>query len=531
MKSFKIKIWVSIIITGAASLLIFLRLLYVSWPGSLVLPKWSANPSPKLRGAVMDRNGAFLALTVSSSSIFLRPILFRNKKETLKKLSKATGISVKRIKKRLKSGTKNFVWLMRQVSKEIGRKVKKLKLSGVEVTSEPRRIYPFGHLASHLIGFSGIDHTGLTGLEKGYDNLLIRRNNNSGKNIVLTIDRFIQYLTELELEKALKQTRAKRAMCLIYHPSTGEIIAMASKPDFDLNHFTSYKTASFINHNISIPYEPGSTFKIFTAAYILKKRLFSLKKKFYCTGKIKIYDHTVHDIEGHGMVNLSQIIKHSCNVGIVMLSRRITKTGFYNFLSSLDFGKRTRTGLPGEARGILRLPSRWSGLSKSIIPLGQEISVTPLQLVKAAGTFATRGILLKPTVIKAITDSDGKTISSSSPRPIRRVFSNYISKKVSLFMKDVVSQNGTGHMAMINGIPIEGKTGTAEIPRPDGKGYYKDKYNSSFLGFFPFKNTKFIALVIIQEPKGEHLGGKIAAPVFRRIVLRTLDYLKKSGLK
>ncbi|MCK4907985.1 MAG: hypothetical protein KAS64_10555, partial [Spirochaetes bacterium] len=146
-------------------------------------------------------------------------------------------------------------------------------------------------------------------------------------------------------------------------------------------------------------------------------------------------------------------------------------------------------------------------------------------------TFATRGILLKPTVIKAITDSDGKTISSSSPRPIRRVFSNYISKKVASFMKDVVSQNGTGHMAVINGITIEGKTGTAEIPRPDGKGYYKDKYNSSFLGFFPFKNTKFIALVIIQEPKGEHLGGKIAAPVFRRIVLRTLDYLKKSGLK
>lgn len=528
MDSFRFKVRLTWFITALAFLGVIVRLWHVSH-NRLVDPVLATHPTPQLRGSILDRNGSYLALTVSSASIFLRPARFQDQSKTIAALSRVTGLSRTEIDARIKRGSPSFVWLMRQVSQKTGNAVRALELPGVEVTSEPRRVYPHGGLAAHLIGFSGIDNVGLTGVEKGWDKALLPRKdpNDPVLNVVLTIDRYIQYIAEEELQMARTNLKATRALCLVYQPRSGEILAMAASPSFDLNHFTSYRQQDFINPLVSRPYEPGSTFKIFTAAFLLKNRMVSYKTLFYCPGKVKIYDHTVSCLRPHGNLNLADIIKYSCNVGTIKLSRRIGRRPFYRFLRSLGFGRPTGIGLPGESGGILRPPDKWSGLSRSMVSIGYEISVTPLQLVRAVGCLATGGLLMRPHIVRAVSDWRGRLVRTASPRAERRVFSQETARDVARMLRRAVQDYGTGRAADLPGYQVGGKTGTANIARADGKGYYEDRYNASFVGLIPYLKSRLVILVVIRQPRMAHTGGMAAAPVFRRIAGRVLRYLEK----
>ena len=524
---FRFKVQFVFWLTAAGFAAMLLRFWYVSGTDNIRLPQWKSAYRPTLRGSILDRNGRFLALTVSSSSIFIRPYQLKGV-SSLQRIAKVTGLSLPVIRKRIRRGTDRFVWLMRQVSKSAGRRVRKAAIPGVYVTSEPRRVYPLGETASHVLGFSGVDHTGLTGAERGWDKILTPgpAPQNRIRNLILTLDRNIQLLVEKEIRRAKKKYRAGRVTSVVMEAASGEILAMASTPSFDPNRFISYPASRYVNPALTRSYEPGSTFKIFTSTYLLKNRLVSLKERFHCPGKIKIYSHEVACTHRHGTLTLAGILSRSCNVGTVKLSRRIRKKSYYRFIRSLGFGGVPGTGLPGESSGILHPPGEWSGLSRSMISIGYEISVTPLQLVRAAAAIANRGVLMRPSVLKAVADWEGRLLWSSSPTRVRRICSPYIAGLVMKMLRATVLPGGTGTRAAVKGIAVCGKTGTAHIPKKRGRGYDKTRYNASFLGFLPIRKRRLVILVLVQEPEKAHLGGLAAAPVFRKISKGILQYLR-----
>lgn len=530
MYKYQWRIKTTAVITAIFFLIIIGRIWYISRPDSLQIPGWNKYKIPKIRGAILDRNGAYLALTSDAASIFLRPAKFKGTRHDLLKVAKLLNMSSAELDKQLKSGTSKFVWLKRQVSAETGRRIKALNLEGIEITDEPRRLYPNGTLAAPLLGFTGVDHIGLTGVEKYYDKLLLPADKQSGKinNIFLTIDRFIQFIVEDELKKAIKKHRAGYAVGLVYDSTKGEFLAMGSLPSFDPNRFAKSPQSNYLNRAVSIPYEPGSTFKIFTAAYLLKNKAVSYREKIKCPGKIHIYDHTVHCTRAHGYLNLPGVLQESCNVGTILFSRRIRSDRFYRFLKRLGFGEHSKIGLPGDRTGLLHPPSNWSGLSKPMISIGHEISVTPVQLICAAAAVVSSGRTMHPAIIKAVVDWNGRLVSTHQPKEKRRIFSPAVARDLYKMLLRVV-KDGTGKLAAVEGVSVAGKTGTANIPKPDGSGYYKHRYNSSFIGFLPVKNSHLVILVIINRPRGAYYGGTIAAPVFKNISKRILFYLKKKA--
>ena len=503
------------------------RFWHISRADNVRLPQWKSIYRPTLRGSILDRNGGFLALTVSSASIFIRPYQLKKPPTSLHKLSRITGLSIQEIRRRLRRGADRFVWLMRQVPQTLGSKVRKAAIRGVYVTSEPRRVYPSGSSAACVLGFSGVDHTGLTGVERGWDRILVPGPAPERKirNLILTLDRNIQHLVEKEIKAARRSSRARRVTAIVMEAGSGEILSMATTPSFDPNSFTSYPASLYVNPALTRSYEPGSTFKMFTAAFLIQNRLISLSERLHCSGKISLYSHEVDCSRKHGYLTLSDILSRSCNVGIVKLSRRIRRGSYHRFIRSLGFGSLPGTGLPGESSGILHPSVRWSGVSRSMISIGYEISVTPMQLVRAAAAIANRGVLMRPAIVKAVTDWQGRLLWSASPLRTRRICSPYVATMVMRMLRGTVLADGTGIQAAVKGVAVSGKTGTAHISRKRGRGYDKSRYNASFLGFLPFRTSRLVILVLVQEPEKEHLGGLVAAPVFRKISTGILQYL------
>jgi len=530
MKNVNLKIKIVRFTTILAFISIIIRIFYISLIDTTNLPLWKVNYIPTNRGSIFDRNGSFLALTVPAASIFIRPNKFTKNKNGIRRLSKASGISQKKIINKIKYGNPSFVWLARQISPSIGKRIKKARLKGVEVTTEPKRVYPYNSLAAHLIGFAGIDHKGLVGIEKSYDDILkaTGKDNDEIKNITLTIDRIAQYISEDELKKSMQKTRATAGTAIIYDPNSGEIISIANWPTFNLNNFAHSGLKSFLNRAISHPYETGSIMKMFTAAYLIEHKKISLKEKFNCQGKIKIYDHEIKCEHKHYSVNIESIIKFSCNVGMLQLAKRINSNKYYKYLSDLGFGKTTKIKLPGEYKGILRKPSKWSRLSKYMMSIGYEMSATPLQIVVAMGSLVNGGRILQPIITKQITTIDGKIIKSFKTKTIKQLFTPYTSKLIKMIFQKPLEKFGTGEKAKIKGIEMGGKTGTASIPKKNGKGYYADRYNASFIGYITFRKKNFIVFVNLKNPRGKHQGGEVAAPLFKKISKRFLDYLQKN---
>lgn len=507
------------------------------------------------RGIIYDRRMRKLAVSLTLSSLYALPKEIANREEIIEKLSPVLKEDSSQILDRLNK-EKNFVWLLRKMPEDLAEKIKELDISnGIGLTEEPKRLYPKGTFACHLLGFAGVDDQGLEGVEllynqyiKGTPGWLLSTRDARGRNvlsgeyrlyppsggydIILTIDESIQYIAERELEKVYKEQEAKSATIIVMDPKTGEILALANQPSYDPNRFEDYPSYVRRNRAVTDLFEPGSSLKFVTAAAALAEDVVKYEDRFYCEkGSLRVLDHVIHDVKKYEWLTFPEVIEKSSNIGTIKFAQRIGPLKLYEYLCSFGFGSLTGIDLPGEVRGILRKPRKWSGLSMAALPIGQEISVTAIQLATAASAVANGGVLMRPWVVKAIISKEGKIIKEFGPTPIRRVISQETAYRLTDILKGVVVK-GTATMARVPGYEVAGKTGTAQKMDPQTGKYSQDKAVASFLGWVPADDPRILILVVVDEPKGLsseegilHYGGLIATPVFREVAQRTLCYL------
>ncbi len=481
------------------------------------------------RGYIRDRNGYLLALSIERDSLFANPEEIENHEEIAQKLAPLIGESTDFIRSRI-TRKKKFVWLRRKLDDETVDRIKKLQLKGLHFKKEFKREYPHGNLAASILGFVGIDNRGLEGIEYKYNDVLAGGTDRSlgdtrivrGNNISLTIDRFIQHVAEQALVEGMSAVNAEQGAAVIMEVKTGRILAIAKHPGFSPDSY--YRASSFARRNFTIvdAFEPGSTLKILAMATILEQVPKSQHTKYRCTGEIKIYDEVIKCTGTHGELTLDEIIKYSCNVGIITAMKPVSRRAFHALLHRFGFGRKTGIELPGEIDGILRPVSAWSGLSKYSIAIGHEISVNSIQMVAAFGAIANGGIYQVPSILESIERGDGSIVQSFYPRTKGRVLSRAIALRLLKMMHKVVL-GGTGTKAALRYYAAAGKTGTSQKTMKQG-GYYSDKFIASFIGIAPLENPDICILVVVDEPKGLNTGGEVAAPIFAEIARRILPY-------
>lgn len=530
---------------------VFCRLSYLQlWQGKQMRKLASHKGSITLemkRGIIYDRQGRELAVSVEVESLYAHPKLVKTPYRAARKLSPILNLPAEVILKQLKKRDTPFVWIARRLTKVKADQIRRLKLTGFNFIGEQKRFYPKKTSAAHLIGFVGLDNRGLEGIELQFDHCLrgptkkielIRDAEGkiilegkdetsikpSGYELILTIDEVIQHAAEIELEAACEQYQAASGAVIVMNPKTGEIMALAVRPAYNPNNFWDYDSACWRNRAITDIYEPGSTFKIFTATYLLEKKLVTPQSRFYCQGRIRVGNRVIRCHEDHGHLDFSGVIANSCNVGTILASKELKSAQFYSLLLDFGFSKLSQIDLPGEEKGLLRKPKEWTELSKATMVIGQGVSVTPMQLITAVSAIANKGMLMRPLIVKAIRSPEGKIIKEYHPIKVKQVIDRELAKEVTEVLKGVVTQ-GTGELAMIEGYDIAGKTGTAQKVDPVEKGYSSSKYISSFIGYLPADDPQLVVLAIVDEPKGTHWGSKVAAPVFARVVKRIVPYL------
>jgi cell division protein FtsI (penicillin-binding protein 3) len=500
------------------------------------------------RGTIYDRNENELAVSLEVDSVYADAKKLMEVEKAAQDLSMIFQKDKKELRERLKSD-KSFKWIQRKISPKETEAVKALKLSGVHFLKENKRFYPHSHLAAHLIGFVGLDSKGLEGIELQYDallngkqNVLVTERDAMGRgimmaggpyekeehyrNIFLTIDKQIQYVAEAELNQSVQKWGARGGMVIVMDPMTGKILAMASHPFFNPNHFIQYRPRSWRNKAISDMFEPGSMFKAFLAAAVLEERIVQPSDSFYCEGgSYTVYDRTIRDHTKHGWLTFQQIIKVSSNIGAAKAAEKMGKERLYRSLCNFGFGEKTQVGLPGEAKGIVQHPRYWPPVMLDTIAFGHGIAVTGIQMAAGLSAIANGGILMKPQMVEKITNEKGEVIQSFQPETVRRVISEETSRKVRALLKGATEKGGTGEQAVPQGYEVGGKTGTAQKVDNVLGGYSEDRFTSGFMGFAPAEEPKIVVLIAIDEPRGSTYGGIVAAPVFRAIVEKILPYL------
>ncbi|OQX53297.1 MAG: hypothetical protein B5M53_07105 [Candidatus Cloacimonas sp. 4484_209] len=492
------------------------------------------------RGKIFDRYGKEIATNVESKTIIAFPGEVRDKKRAALLLAKHGFGSFKGLYKEMQK--KKFMYIKRNIDEDPPEDIRKIK--GIELLMNKKRFYPYGKSFSSVIGFVGTDYTGLEGLEFAFDSLLSgkpgwavlqkapngvlfphpalpRKSPQSGKNLVLTVDADLQSIVFSELKNVIERTSSKGGVVIVINPKTGEILAMVSLPGFDPNHPLKSDRNTWVNRAISELFEPGSTFKIVAATAAVENKLYNLDDIVEDgEGIIRIGRVKISDAEKHGPLTFVQFVEHSSNVAAIKIAERIGKKRFYCYARSFGFGSRTKIGLPGEEKGYLGSPLHWSPLKFATMSFGQGVSATALQLVFAYAAVANDGILLKPLLVKSIVSNDGDTLFNASPVIVRRVMHKETAQILKQILEGVVNF-GTGKYARVDGLEIAGKTGTAQKSNPE-LGYKKGGYVASFIGFFPVYDPQFLIGVFIDEPKGLHWGGYVAAPLFKKIVQRIL---------
>ena len=501
------------------------------------------------RGAIYDRYMRPLAVNVSTFSLYAVPPQVKNKNKVAQELNALLGMDKDFTMERL-SRQKQFVWLARKLDWETMEKVKALDLDGLYFIKESKRSYPNSKLASQLIGFAGLDNVGLDGLEMYYDSYLkgepgwtfvlrdARRQDLTfsdvlqppvdGYSLVLTIDEVVQYIAEREIEKIFQKYNAKGASLIVMDVKTGEILAMASRPTFDLNEPSKYPTEARRNRAVTDFFEPGSVFKIVTASAALDEGKFSPEDRIFCeNGKYRVANHTLHDVHPYGWLVFKEVIVQSSNIGTTKIAQKIGAASVYKYAKLFGFGTVTSVALPGEVSGVLKPISVWSKTSIGAVPIGQEVCVTALQLASAISTIANSGIYMKPLVVRAIVDKRGEVIKSFQPQSIRRVISEETSKKMRQILAGVV-ENGTGKLAQSKLFRFGGKTGTGQKVEPD-RTYSHSKFIASFIGFAPVDDPQIAIAVIVDEPRPYYYGGVVSAPAFKLVAEDVLKY-RQMGL-
>lgn len=501
-----------------------------------------------MRGTLYDREMNELAVSMEADSVYAQPARMDNAKKTAAMLAAALSMDKKELEAKFTSG-KPFVWVKRQMDFSEAEKARKLNMPGIGFVKEGKRFYPKPHIASQLIGFVGLDSKGLEGIELGYDEYMAgvsaRRTGErdalgneilfgnadkeavKGKNLILTIDKTIQYVAEREIIKAVSNANAKGGIVIVMAPKTGEILAMANAPQFNPDAIFEYNNPNmWRNKAVADAFEPGSTFKAFLLSALFEEGAAKPGDLFFCeNGKYAVADRAFHDVKKFGWLSLEQIIKYSSNIGAAKAGERLGKEKLYRYVKDFGFGARTGIGTPGEAAGSVPPLKQWSKVALGNISFGQGLSVTGIQLLSAFSAIANKGYLMKPYVVKRVVNENGETVEDFRPSVVRRVISEETASRVTNILKQVTEKDGTGAKAAIEGFEVAGKTGTAQKSDLVQGGYAADKYVSSFIGFVPADNPEIAVLVVIDEPSGEFYGGAIAAPVFKEVASQSLSYL------
>ncbi len=497
------------------------------------------------RGLIYDRNNVLLVYNRNDVTFYLdlRMLDLNRKDDLAEKFSSVFGKSKAHYLKLIRQKGKTII-IERKVPVEKVALLKDANVNALFSIDDPTRIYQYGSLASHLLGYVNNDFKGVNGVAKYYEDELSGEEGSRlverdaigrvitfsdeetktsvpGDNLILTIDRNYQTILEEELKQGLQKYKGKSATGILMDPNTGEILALANVNDFNPNFYWKFDDYQRKNRAITDTYEPGSTFKAFTLAALLEEdECYEDEIVNVENGKYKFRNTYIRDTHINQYLTVKGILEESSNIGMSKLIQRLNNETFYNYLRGFGFGTFTSVTLPGEVKGKLKKPNRWSEYTKTFLSFGYEVSVTPLQLINAFSAVINGGILYEPHILKERTDKNGKVLFESFPIIVRRVISEETSIRVRNILRSVV-KNGTGSSADSKLITVGGKTGTSQ-KLINGK-YSSDKYTVSFIGFFPADNPQLVCLIIVNSPSEEKYGGKVAAPIFKKITERILE--------
>jgi cell division protein FtsI/penicillin-binding protein 2 len=496
------------------------------------------------RGTIYDRNLTPLTGNLRVESVYAHPADVDSPTEAARTFAAVLGGSFEEYRRKLTSDD-SFVWIERQIPPDRAERIRHAHLKGVGFHKESKRVYPLGRRACHVLGMTDLDGRGLSGIELQADSLLTgaeavvcyyldahnrktpapactKITPRNGHSVVLTIDADLQEIAEVELRRAVREHDAKGGSVVIIDPRTGDVLAMTSWPDYDPNCPGRYSVASQRNRVITDQFEPGSTFKLITAAAALSTGAADRTSVYYAgRGAMRFPWCTIHDIHEYGWLDFTYAFAKSSNICFAQIAESIGEVPLYSFARAFGFGCHTGIMLPGEVRGLLREPTEWSGRSLPTIAIGQEVASTPLQLAMAYAAVANGGYLMEPRIIQAVVDEDGRVVEETRPAVVRQVVEPGIAEEL-IDLMGAVTEYGTGRNAAVAEVRVGGKTGTAQKKVPGDQGFSARRFVSSFAGVAPLDDPRFVCLVVIDEPDGRGLGGEVAAPVFGRIMERVV---------
>ncbi len=505
---------------------------------------------PGERGKIIDSNGKILALNILSYSIYFDTWMINNLKKNnpdyikiLKdKLCEILKIDKKEIEKKMEE---SYALIKKEVDVDEYENIKKEKLKGIYMEKKYKRVYPYGKHACHILGYTDIDGNGIEGVEYFYNSFLKGKDGlylvlkdgignlipsvkkvlikeEKGEDVILTIDSNIQFIVEEEIKKAYEKFNPKNISVIVMNPDNGEILALANYPNYDPNNPSQYDFSIIRNKCVTDLFEPGSVFKIVTAASAIEENLFTPDSIFMCeNGKWFVRNHYLHDVHPYGVLTFEEVVVKSSNIGTVKIAMNLGERKLYEYCKKFRFGEKTGIDLPGEIKGIFRPLQNWSSYSITAIPIGQEVGITSIQGIRAISVFVNGGYLVRPHIIKGIQGKENYEIENYKNEK-EKILSLRTTDIIKKMLQKVVSEEGTAASAKIDGYNIGGKTGTAQ--KAIGGKYVKGKYVSSFVGFL-CSNKKNIAISVnVDEPVGVYYGGVVAAPIFRDIMGRIINY-------
>src|SRR5215212_4772338 len=507
------------------------------------------------RGIILDANNEVLAHNIPMETVVADATHLSNLEATIDLLNAELEIPSQELAEKLNSD-RRYIVLKRELpaarANALREKLRAGNLRGIYFEHDATRIYPNGSMLCHVIGFTDFDHHGIQGVEAsmeeylhGQDGYRFIEHNRAGKEIVpyrgqeraprdgyqihLTVDLGLQNIVENEIDAAVQQYSPQKATIILMRPQTGEILAMANRPNFDLNLRSEAKPEQMKNRAIIDMMEPGSTFKIVAAAAALNEHKVRPDTSIFCENGIWNFGgRPLHDHKGYGELSVQDILIKSSNIGAAKLALTVGEQKFYEYIRRFGFGERTGVELPGEIPGVIRPPQSWSKISITRIPMGHEVGVTPLQMTMAMAAIANGGNLVTPRIVKKVTKPNGETVSTFSPTVVRQVISSQTAQQIGIALRGVVSDRGTAAAAAVPGFTICGKTGTAQKVDPKG-GYEHGKYVVSFPGYMPAEHPRFVALVTLDDAKTKtpelNYGGTVAAPIFANIAKEAARYL------
>ena len=539
-----IVLFISILLITIIGKVFYIQVFQYQKLNKLASSLWSRNlPITADRGLILDRNGKVLASNITTTSLYLVPNQIKNKEEVAQSLAQILDVSYEEMYKHVskKTSIERVHPEGRQLSFEVADEINKLNYDGVYLLKESKRYYPYGNLLSHVLGYVGIDNQGLSGLELEYDDVLtgsvgaIKYYSDAlgnklemaeeyvepinGNNVTLTIDLDLQIAVERELDNAQAKYNPEHILAVAMDPNTGEVLAMASRPNYDPNEYQTY-TQEVLARNLPIwmMYEPGSTMKITTLAAAINEGVVNLfEDTYYDSGSVNVDGATIHcwKAGGHGAQTFLNVVENSCNPGFVELGFRLGKEKLFEYIKNLGFGEKTGIDLNGEAKGILFDLDKVGNVELATTAFGQGVSVTPIQQITSVSAIVNGGTLYKPYIVKSTENSKGDILTSVSPTEVRTVITKETSEMVRYALESVVA-NGSGRNAYIENYRIGGKTGTAQ--KVNNGTYMVGNYILSFIGFMPADKPEIVVYVAIDNPKGVvQYGGTVAAPIAKGI--------------